>query len=137
YAANAITVTRGGQGVGGNYFTAPGVLAPSLSANAFVASVNALSLPYFPLSGKAFPLNSSANSLGQPGFWADGPTGIHCAVGVCGTFAQQGPWHNNEQLLILKDDFSRVMGSHTFRAGFLASQNQKNQRDSNESFTDN
>jgi hypothetical protein len=137
FAANAITVARGGLGVGGNYFTAPGVLAPTLSANAFVASVNALSLPYFPLSDKAYPLNSSANSLGQPGFWADGPSGIHCAVGTCGTFAQQGPWHNNEQLLILKDDFSRVMGAHTFRAGFIATSNQKDQRDNNESLQDN
>jgi hypothetical protein len=62
FAANAITVTRGGIGVGGNYFTSPGVLAPSLGPNAFVASVNQLSLPYFPLSGKAYPLKTSPNS---------------------------------------------------------------------------
>ncbi len=137
FAANAITVARGGTGVGGNYYTAPGVLAPALSANAFVYSVNQLSLPYFPLSGKAYPLNATANSLGQPGFWGNGPTGINCIVGVCGALAQQGPWHNNEQLLILKDDFSKVMGSHTFRAGFLATNNQKDQRDNNESLQDN
>jgi Carboxypeptidase regulatory-like domain/TonB-dependent Receptor Plug Domain len=142
FAANAITVNRTGAGVGGNYYTSPanaaaGSVAPSLGPNAFVASFNALSLPYFPLSDKAYPLNSTPNSLGQPGFWGDGPTGIHCAVGVCGTFGQQGPWHNNEQLLILKDDFSKVIGAHTFRAGFIATQNQKNQRDSNESLTEN
>lgn len=137
YGANAITVTRGGTGVGGNYYTSPGVLAPTLSANAFVYSVNQLSLPYFPLSGKAYPLAPTANSLGQPGFWGNGPQGVSCKIGVCGTFAQQGPWHNNEQLLILKDDFSKVMGAHTFRAGFLATNNQKDQRDNNESLQDN
>jgi Carboxypeptidase regulatory-like domain/TonB-dependent Receptor Plug Domain len=142
FAANAITVNRAGTGVGGNYYTSPanavaGSVAPSLGPNAFVASFNELSLPYFPLTDKAFPLNSTPNSLGQPGFWGDGPTGIHCAVGVCGTFGQQGPWHNNEQLLILKDDFSKVIGAHTFRAGFIGTQNQKNQRDSNESLTEN
>jgi len=137
FAANAITVTRGGAGVGGNYYTAPGVLAPTLSANAFVYSVNQLSLPYFPLSGKAYPLAPTANSLGQPGFWSNGPNGINCVIGVCGTLAQQGPWHNNEQLLILKDDFSKVMGTHTFRAGVLGTSNQKNQRDNNESLQDN
>lgn len=137
FAANAINVTRTGQGVGGNYFTAPGVLAPSLSANAYVFSVNQLQLPFFPLSGKAFPLSSSASSLGQPGFWSNGPTGIDCKVGTCGTLAQQGPWHNNEQLLILKDDFSKVLGSHTFRAGFIATNNQKDQRNQNESLGEN
>lgn len=143
FAANAITVNRTGQGPqAGSYFTSPAnaaalSAAPAIGANAFVASFNALSLPYFPLTEKAFPLNSSANSLGQPGFWGDGPTGIHCAIGVCGAFGQQGPWHNNEQLLILKDDFSKVMGNHTFRAGFIATNNQKNQRDSNESLTEN
>lgn len=143
FAANAITVTRGGQGPeAGSYFTSPAnavalSAAPAIGPNAFVASFNALALPYFPLTDKAFPLNSSANSLGQPGFWGDGPTGIHCAVGVCGTFGQQGPWHNNEQLLVIKDDFSKVIGAHTFRAGFIATNNQKNQRDSNESLTEN
>jgi TonB-dependent receptor-like protein len=137
FAANAINVTRGGQGVGGNYYTSPGVLAPSLSANSYVLSVNQLSLPYFPLSGKAFPLSSSATSLGQPGFWSNGPTGINCKVGTCGTIAQQGPWHNNEQLLILKDDFSKVVGSHTFRAGFIATNNQKDQRQQNEGLGEN
>lgn len=137
FAANAITVTRSGQGVGGNYYTSPGVLAPNLSANAYVLSVNQLSLPYFPLGVKAQPLNSSANSLGEPGFWSNGPTGITCKVGTCGTLAQQGPWHNNEQLLILKDDFNKVFGSHTFRAGFIATNNQKDQRNQNESLGEN
>jgi hypothetical protein len=137
FAANAINVTRGGQGVGGNYYTSPGVLAPSLSANAYVFSVNKLSLPYFPLGVKSQPLNSSASSLGEPGFWSNGPTGITCRVGTCGTLAQQGPWHNNEQLLILKDDFSKVFGSHTFRAGFIATNNQKDQRNQNESLGEN
>jgi hypothetical protein len=137
YAANAITVDRTGQGVGGNYFSAPGVVGTAMSPNAFVASVNALTPTYFPLSDKAFKINSSANSLGQPGFWSNGPAGINCIVGTCGTLAQQGPWHNNEQLLILKDDFSKVFGAHTFRAGFIATSNQKNQRNQNESLGEN
>ena len=137
FAANAITVTRTGQGVGGNYFTSPGVLAPTLGPNAYVASVNQLSLPYFPLSGKAFQIGPTASSLGEPGFWSNGPVGVTCVIGTCGTLAQQGPWHNNEQLLILKDDFSKVLGSHTFRAGFLTTSNQKDQRNQNESLGEN
>jgi len=137
YAANAITVDRTGQGVGGNYFSAPGVVGPSMAANAFVASFNNLSPTYFPLSDKAFKINDTPNSLGEPGFWGNGPVGLNCVVGTCGTLAQQGPWHNNEQLLILRDDFSKVFGAHTFRAGFLATSNQKNQRNQNESLGEN
>src|SRR5207248_2143749 len=37
------------------------------------------------------------------------------------------PWHNNEQLYILKDDFSKILGSHSFKVGFLVSNNQKNE----------
>ena len=138
YATNAISVFRTGAGVGGNYYTAPGVLAPALSPNAYIQSVDQLSLPYFPLSGKAYPLNGSSTGLGEPGFWANGPVGVSCITGGCqGALAQEGPWHNNEQLLILKDDFSKVSGSHTFRVGFIATSNQKNQRLQNESLGEN
>jgi Carboxypeptidase regulatory-like domain/TonB-dependent Receptor Plug Domain len=47
--------------------------------------------------------------------------------GASATIWTQAPWHNNEQLFTLKDDFSKVHGKHTFKVGFLASNNQKNE----------
>ena len=56
--------------------------------------------------------------------------GIVGAVGISGGsggFNNMGPWHNNEELYIAKDDFSKVHGAHTFKLGFLASNNRKNE----------
>jgi hypothetical protein len=47
--------------------------------------------------------------------------------GASTTIQTQAPWHNNEQLIVLKDDFSKVHGKHTFKMGMLASNNQKNE----------
>ena len=47
--------------------------------------------------------------------------------GASATILTQAPWHNNEQLFTLKDDFSKVSGKHTFKVGFLISNNQKNE----------
>jgi len=47
--------------------------------------------------------------------------------GASATIWTQAPWHNNEQLFTLKDDFSKVSGKHTFKVGFLISNNQKNE----------
>ncbi len=141
FAANAINVTRQGLGAGGGgtnsaYFTAPGQPGAHLDPNTFVRDLNQLSLPYFPLSDKALGIN-----MGMPGFWAGGVSGIVGASSTVGNAGGnvniEGPWHNNEQLLILKDDFSKVFGSHTFKAGFIATNNQKNQRIQNESLGEN
>jgi len=39
----------------------------------------------------------------------------------------QSPWQNEMDLWVWKDDFSKVMGDHSFKAGFLYSQNSKNE----------
>ncbi len=40
----------------------------------------------------------------------------------------QAPWVNNEDLMIWKDDFSKVAGSHDLKFGVLFSHNQKNEQ---------
>jgi hypothetical protein len=99
YSANRITVTRGG--------TNPG-LAEQI-AKVFV--------PQFPLSQKF-----AGNQIGYPIFW--GGLGAEANSDNIWTIA---PWHNNEQLIVLKDDFSKVVGTHSFKVGFLVSNNQKNE----------
>src|SRR6266850_2505618 len=99
YSANRITITRGG--------TNPG-LAGQI-ASAFT--------PFFPLSQKA-----AGNQIGYPVFW--GGLGAEANSDNIWTIA---PWTNNEQLIVFKDDFSKVIGSHTFKVGFLVSNNQKNE----------
>ena len=99
YSANRITVTRGG--------TNPGLAAQI--ANAFV--------PEFPLSQKF-----AGKQIGYPIFW--GGLGAEANSDNIWTIA---PWHNNEQLIVLKDDFSKVVGTHSFKVGFLVSNNQKNE----------
>jgi hypothetical protein len=100
YAANRITVTRGG--------TNPGL----------VNQINESYPTFFPTSDKFL-----GKDVGYPVFWG--------GLGGGGTDGQNlwnmGPWHNNEELYILKDDFSKVHGSHTFKVGFLASNNKKNE----------
>jgi Carboxypeptidase regulatory-like domain/TonB-dependent Receptor Plug Domain len=99
YAANRITVTRGGTN-------------PNL-----VPEINASYQTFFPLSDKFL-----GNQMGYPVFWGGLGSGANSD-----TLWNMGPWHNNEELYILKDDFSKVHGSHTFKVGFLASNNRKNE----------
>jgi hypothetical protein len=99
YAANRITVTRGGTN-------------PNL-----VTQINASYQTFFPLSDKFL-----GNQMGYPVFWGGLGSGANGD-----NLWNMGPWHNNEELYILKDDFSKVHGSHTFKVGFLASNNRKNE----------
>jgi hypothetical protein len=99
YAANKITVSTGG--------TDPGL----------VGQINASYQTYFPTSDKF----NGAN-VGYPIFWGGLGNGANSD-----NLWNMGPWHNNEDLYILKDDFSKVAGSHTFKVGFLASNNKKNE----------
>jgi hypothetical protein len=39
----------------------------------------------------------------------------------------QAPWQNEQDLYVWKDDFSRVMGDHAFKLGFLFSTNSKDE----------
>src|SRR5258708_2421125 len=110
FAMNRIKITRAGNGVAG------------MTPTQYVQAVNIASPTYFPTSGKFFGINE-----GQPLFWNNGIVGAVGISGGSGGFNNMGPWHNNEQLLILKDDYSKVAGSHTFKVGFLATSNQKNE----------
>jgi hypothetical protein len=106
YSANRISVTRGG-------------LDPQLND-----TINQLNPTYYPFSQKR-----QGTQIGYPGFW--GGCGPDCATGD--NLWTQAPWHNNEQLYVIKDDFQKVVGSHTFKVGFLVSNNQKNELVNNES----
>ena len=100
YAANKITATRAGTN-------------PTLNDQ-----INAVAPPFFPFSQKL-----EGKEIGYPGFW--GGCGADCATGD--SLWTQAPWHNNEQLLILRDDFQKTMGAHSFKVGFLVTSNQKNE----------
>ena len=100
YAANKIKVTRAGTN-------------PALNDQ-----INQLSPPLFPFSGKL-----AGKDIGYPGFW--GGCGTDCATGD--NLWTQGPWHNNEQLLIFRDDFQKTISTHSFKVGILVTSNQKNE----------
>lgn len=119
YAMNRITVAQGGTGQNG------------MSPTQLVAAINAASPSYFPLASKF----GGATQTGQPLFWSAiaGTGNFQGQGGAVGGLSDMGPWHNNEQLEILKDDFSKVVGTHTFKVGFLATNNQKNEVNSNSS----
>jgi len=119
YAMNRITVTQGGLGQNG------------LSPTALVAQINAANPSFFNPSTK---FGGSAG-LGQPLFWSAlvGTGNFQGGGASVGGLSDMGPWYNNEQLLILKDDFSKVVGAHTFKVGFIATNNQKNEINSNAS----
>lgn len=55
---------------------------------------------------------------GHVGFWGD-------ALG--NNLWHQAPWQNEMDLLVWKDDFSKVAGEHTFKAGVLISSNRKDE----------
>lgn len=101
FAGNRITAKRSGSD-------------PSLNN-----PISAAIAPDFPFSDK-----TSGRDLGYPVFWGGLGNGADSPGGDLWT---QAPWHNNEQLFIFKDDFSKVAGTHTFKLGFLASNNQKNE----------
>jgi hypothetical protein len=69
--------------------------------------------------GSVFPTVFAANRGAVPSlFW--GPGGYD-------TLWHQAPWQNHEDLLIWKDDFSKVMGSHDTKFGVLFGHNIKNE----------
>ena len=119
YAANHISVAQSGTGANGQ------------TPEQLVDSINAASPSYF-AAGTKF---GGAAGLGQPLFWSAiaGTGNYQGGGGAVGGISDMGPWFNNEQLLILKDDFSKVYGSHTFKVGVIATNNQKNEINSNSS----
>src|SRR5262249_881540 len=99
YAANRITANRAGTNPGLNN------------------QISAAIPTDYPLSDK-----EAGTNIGYPVFWGGLGSGADSD-----DLWTQAPWHNNEQLFIYKDDFSKVLGNHTFKLGILFSNNQKNE----------
>ena len=99
YSANRITAQRAGTNPGLNN------------------QITAAFPPDFPLSDKLL-----GPDMGYPIFWGGLGNGADSD-----DLWTQAPWHNNQQLYVLKDDFSKVVGNHAFKVGFLVSNNQKNE----------
>jgi len=74
--------------------------------------VNSLIPGIFPSSGHEY-----AGEEGHPVFWG----------GAYPTLWNEAPFHNNQDLYVLKDDYSLVFGKHLLKAGALWSSNQKNE----------
>jgi len=86
-----------------------GGLTPSLNDQ-----INAAIPGIFPDSVKEYGANR-----GHPIFWGRGSYGDD--------LQNMAPFKNNQNLFYLKDDYSAVFGKHFFKAGFVASYNQKNE----------
>ena len=70
----------------------------------------------YPLSSKQY-----GDDTGHPVFWGGGGYP---------TLWNEAPFRNNQDLFVLKDDYSAVFGKHFVKAGLLGSTNVKNE-DSN------
>jgi hypothetical protein len=101
YTANRITVTA----------------VEDAQHKGIIAAINSSYSTFFPSSDKYLK-----GSVGYPVFWG----GLGSGAGDQNLW-NMGPWHNNEELYSAKDDFSKVHGAHTFKVGFLASNNKKNE----------
>ena len=89
-------------------------------SNSSPATVEAINNSYTPIFG--FDSKFLGKDMGYPVFWGGLGNGASDQ-----NLWNMGPWKNNEELYILKDDFSKVHGAHTFKVGFLASMNRKNE----------
>ncbi len=99
YSANVITVTRGG-------------LTPDLNDQ-----INAAIPGIFPDSLKEYGAGRGHPIFGNRGSYDAGDSGL----------ANMAPFKNNQNLFVLKDDYSAVFGKHFFKAGLVGSYNQKNE----------
>ena len=75
--------------------------------------VNSLLQPLLGFSAKQY-----GDDVGHPVFW--GGAGYP-------TLWNQAPFNNNQDLYIVKDDYTRVFGTHFMKAGVLASWNKKSE----------
>ena len=66
----------------------------------------------------AYSQKQYGNETGHPVFW--GGSGYP-------TLWNEAPFLNNQDLFIIKDDYTKVFGKHFFKAGVLASFNKKNE----------
>ena len=70
-------------------------------------------LPIFPYNTKQYGTLTS-----HPVFWGGGP---YAALW------NEAPFNNNQDLFVIKDDYTRVFGKHFVKAGVLVSANKKNE----------
>ncbi len=77
------------------------------------AQINAAHPSLFPDAGRAYP-----DDRGHPVFW--GGQGYD-------TLWNEAPFRNNQDLFVIKDDYSSVFGEHYVKAGALVSFNKKNE----------
>ena len=76
-------------------------------------TINRLIPSVFPQSGHEYP-----GDEGHPVFWGGG--------GYAALW-NEAPFHNNQDLFVLKDDYTLVFGKHMLKGGGLASFNKKNE----------
>ena len=93
-------------------YSASVVTAARSGDSAVVDQVNRLLPTVYPASVKE---NGGA---AQPAFWGAGP---YAALW------NQSPWRNNQDLYVLRDDYSAVFGKHYLKAGFLLGTSAKNE----------
>jgi hypothetical protein len=99
-------------------YSANQITATRTGQSSLVDTVNTLIPTLYPASIK------ERGGTAQPLFWGAGPYG---------SLWNQSPWVNNQDLNVLKDDFSAVFGKHFFKAGVLVSSNAKNEEVNNTS----
>ncbi len=129
FAMNIIDVSQSGTGVAAADNPLGTALTPTELQLLTSDASQGGSPPFFGVNAKF----NGAQGLGQPLFWSAIKGTENIQGGPTGGLGDMGPWHNNEQLLIFKDDFSKVYGAHTFKVGFLATNNQKNEEFDNSS----
>jgi Carboxypeptidase regulatory-like domain len=76
-------------------------------------TVTSLLQPIFPYSTKQY-----GNLTSHPVFWG---SGAYAALW------NEAPFNNNQDLFVIKDDYTRVFGKHFLKAGVLVSGNKKNE----------
>jgi hypothetical protein len=97
YSANKIDITR-----------------PEHGGSSLNGQINAAFPSTFPRSGKHY-----GNEDSHPVFWG--------GVGVGPDLWSEAPFLNNQDLVVLKDDYSKVFGNHLVKIGLLGSMNAKNE----------
>jgi hypothetical protein len=93
-------------------YSANEITASRTGDSSLVSQINSLIPTLYPANIK------ERGGVAQPLFWGAGPYG--------GLY-NHSPWQNNQDLNVLKDDFSAVFGKHFFKAGVLVSSNAKNE----------
>ena len=116
-------------------------LTAQLARNIGAASVNTLSFSYsanritVTRGGLNQELNGQINAA-IPGIFADrgkeygadrGHPIFNGREGYGDTLQNMAPFANNQNLFVIKDDYSAMFGKHLFKTGIVASYNQKNE----------